>query len=87
MAHHFHLLFAVDRSMHTLIPITARFPHIGTTIFTVMSRLAAECGAVDGKKEVKMMRHCRAINKTLPKRLPDEQAPGGGPGKTEFRSP
>ena len=47
MAHHFHLLFAVDRSMHTLIPITARFPHIGTTIFTVMSRLAAECGAVN----------------------------------------
>jgi methionine aminotransferase len=33
--------------MQTAIRIDSRFPHMGTTIFTVMSRLAAECGAVN----------------------------------------
>ncbi|MBS1160130.1 MAG: 2-keto-4-methylthiobutyrate aminotransferase apoenzyme [Proteobacteria bacterium] len=33
--------------MHTPIRIDSRFPLLGTTIFTVMSRLAAECGAVN----------------------------------------
>ncbi|KAB2926967.1 MAG: pyridoxal phosphate-dependent aminotransferase [Dechloromonas sp.] len=33
--------------MHTPIHIASRFPTMGTTIFTVMSRLAAECGAVN----------------------------------------
>ncbi|NJD26327.1 MAG: pyridoxal phosphate-dependent aminotransferase [Betaproteobacteria bacterium] len=33
--------------MQTPIRIDSRFPHMGTTIFTVMSRLAAECGAVN----------------------------------------
>jgi methionine aminotransferase len=47
LAHDFDLLFTVDRSMQTPIRIDSRFPHIGTTIFTVMSRLAAECGAVN----------------------------------------
>ncbi|MBL8450004.1 MAG: pyridoxal phosphate-dependent aminotransferase [Dechloromonas sp.] len=28
-------------------PVSTRFPALGTTIFTVMSRLAAECGAVN----------------------------------------
>jgi len=28
-------------------PLTSRLPHVGTTIFTVMSALAAECGAVN----------------------------------------
>ncbi|MFZ2971279.1 MAG: pyridoxal phosphate-dependent aminotransferase [Ferribacterium limneticum] len=33
--------------MQTSIQIESRFPKMGTTIFTVMSRLAAECGAVN----------------------------------------
>ena len=33
--------------MQTSIHIDSRFPHMGTTIFTVMSRLAAESGAVN----------------------------------------
>ena len=33
--------------METAIRIDSRFPNMGTTIFTVMSRLAAECGAVN----------------------------------------
>jgi methionine transaminase len=33
--------------MDTSIRITSRFPDMGTTIFTVMSKLAAECGAVN----------------------------------------
>lgn len=33
--------------MQTNIRIDSRFPQMGTTIFTVMSRLAAECGAVN----------------------------------------
>ena len=33
--------------MQTSIQIDSRFPKMGTTIFTVMSRLAAECGAVN----------------------------------------
>jgi methionine aminotransferase len=33
--------------MQTSIRIDSRFPAMGTTIFTVMSRLAAECGAVN----------------------------------------
>ena len=33
--------------METSIRIASRFPDMGTTIFTVMSRLAAECGAVN----------------------------------------
>lgn len=33
--------------MQTKIRIDSRFPQMGTTIFTVMSRLAAECGAVN----------------------------------------
>ncbi|WP_265944808.1 pyridoxal phosphate-dependent aminotransferase [Dechloromonas sp. A34] len=33
--------------MHTPIRIDSRFPEMGTTIFTVMSKLAAECGAVN----------------------------------------
>ena len=33
--------------MQTNIRIDFRFPQMGTTIFTVMSRLAAECGAVN----------------------------------------
>ena len=33
--------------MQTPIRIDSRFPSMGTTIFTVMSRLAAECGAVN----------------------------------------
>ena len=33
--------------MQTPIRIDSRFPHMGTTIFTVMSRLAAECGAIN----------------------------------------
>ena len=33
--------------MQTPIHIDSRFPHMGTTIFTVMSRLAAECGAIN----------------------------------------
>ncbi|MBS1144784.1 MAG: pyridoxal phosphate-dependent aminotransferase [Proteobacteria bacterium] len=33
--------------MQTPIHIDSRFPAMGTTIFTVMSRLAAECGAVN----------------------------------------
>ena len=47
LAHDFDLLFTVDRSMQTSIQIDSRFPNTGTTIFTVMSRLAAECGAVN----------------------------------------
>ena len=30
-----------------LTPIESKLPHVGTTIFTVMSRLAAECGAIN----------------------------------------
>ena len=33
--------------METPICIDSRFPEMGTTIFTVMSRMAAECGAVN----------------------------------------
>ena len=33
--------------MQTPIHIDSRFPAMGTTIFTVMSRLAAECGAIN----------------------------------------
>ena len=33
--------------MQTPIRIESRFPQMGTTIFTVMSRMAAECGAVN----------------------------------------
>ena len=33
--------------MDTAVRIASRFPDMGTTIFTVMSRLAAECGAVN----------------------------------------
>ena len=33
--------------METPIRIDSRFPAMGTTIFTVMSRLAAECGAIN----------------------------------------
>lgn len=33
--------------METKVRIDSRFPAMGTTIFTVMSRLAAECGAVN----------------------------------------
>ena len=33
--------------MQTPIRIDSRFPEMGTTIFTVMSKLAAECGAVN----------------------------------------
>ncbi len=33
--------------MQTPIRIDSRFPYMGTTIFTVMSRMAAECGAVN----------------------------------------
>ena len=33
--------------MQTNVLIDSRFPTLGTTIFTVMSRLAAECGAVN----------------------------------------
>ncbi|MBU3696624.1 pyridoxal phosphate-dependent aminotransferase [Dechloromonas sp.] len=33
--------------MDTAVRIASRFPEMGTTIFTVMSRLAAECGAVN----------------------------------------
>ncbi|HEX6735644.1 MAG TPA: pyridoxal phosphate-dependent aminotransferase [Azonexus sp.] len=33
--------------METSVRIDSRFPRMGTTIFTVMSRLAAECGAVN----------------------------------------
>lgn len=29
------------------MPITSKLPHVGTTIFTVMSKLAAECGAIN----------------------------------------
>ena len=41
------LFSPVDRSMQTSIQIDSRFPQMGTTIFTVMSRMAAECGAVN----------------------------------------
>ena len=30
-----------------LTPLQSKLPHVGTTIFTVMSRLAAECGAIN----------------------------------------
>jgi methionine aminotransferase len=33
--------------MQTSIQIDSRFPHMTTTIFTVMSKMAAECGAVN----------------------------------------
>ncbi|MBD0260969.1 MAG: aminotransferase class I/II-fold pyridoxal phosphate-dependent enzyme, partial [Cytophagales bacterium] len=33
--------------MHTVPVIHSKLPHVGTTIFTVMSRLAAEYGAVN----------------------------------------
>ena len=33
--------------MQTTVTVDSRFPHMGTTIFTVMSRLAAECGAIN----------------------------------------
>ena len=33
--------------MQTKLRLDSRFPQMGTTIFTVMSRLAAECGAVN----------------------------------------
>src|SRR5574343_804676 len=39
--------FQVPHRMQTTLRIDSRFPQMGTTIFTVMSRLAAECGAVN----------------------------------------
>ena len=33
--------------METPVRIDSRFPNMGTTIFTVMSRLATECGAIN----------------------------------------
>jgi len=39
--------FALVYAMQTPIRIDSRFPEMGTTIFTVMSKLAAECGAVN----------------------------------------
>ncbi len=33
--------------MHSVPAIHSKLPHVGTTIFTVMSRLAAEHGAVN----------------------------------------
>ena len=33
--------------MESTVRIDSRFPDMGTTIFTVMSRLATECGAVN----------------------------------------
>jgi methionine aminotransferase len=30
-----------------LTPVESKLPHVGTTIFTVMSRLASECGAIN----------------------------------------
>jgi methionine aminotransferase len=47
VAHDFAFLTDVDRNMQTDIQLDSRFPAMGTTIFTVMSRLAAECGAVN----------------------------------------
>ena len=35
------------KAMDTSICIDSRFPAMGTTIFTIMSRMAAECGAVN----------------------------------------
>ena len=29
------------------MPIQSKLPHVGTTIFTVMSKLAQECGAIN----------------------------------------
>ncbi|HNE78934.1 MAG TPA: aminotransferase class I/II-fold pyridoxal phosphate-dependent enzyme, partial [Flavobacteriales bacterium] len=29
------------------MPIKSKLPHVGTTIFTVMSKLATECGAIN----------------------------------------
>ena len=40
-------LFKCLGAMETSVSIDSRFPEMGTTIFTVMSRLAAECGAVN----------------------------------------
>jgi methionine transaminase len=45
--HDFASPFAVDRAMQTPVRIDSRFPAMGTTIFTVMSRLASECGAIN----------------------------------------
>ena len=42
-----HFLPLTAGIMQTPITIESRFPNMGTTIFTVMSRLAAECGAVN----------------------------------------
>ncbi len=42
----FHPL-TVELPMHTPFQIASRFPQMGTTIFTVMSKLAADCGAVN----------------------------------------
>jgi methionine aminotransferase len=42
-----HFLPLTAGIMQTSIQIDSRFPRMGTTIFTVMSRLAAECGAVN----------------------------------------
>jgi methionine aminotransferase len=47
LTHDFAFYFAVDRAMQTDLSIDSRFPAMGTTIFTAMSRLAAECGAVN----------------------------------------
>ena len=47
--------------MQTPIHIASRFPHMGTTIFTVMSRLAAECGAINlsqGSPISRLSRRC-----------------------------
>ena len=33
--------------MDTNTPLRSRLPNVGTTIFTVMSRLAQECGAIN----------------------------------------
>ena len=39
--------FSIGLAMETAVRIDSRFPAMGTTIFTVMSRMAAECGAVN----------------------------------------
>ena len=34
-------------ALHSVPVIMSKLPHVGTTIFTVMSKLAAECGAIN----------------------------------------
>lgn len=45
--HDFHPVFTVDLNLPAPNRIALRFPDKGTTIFTVMSPLAAEFGAID----------------------------------------